>query len=282
MAAIKKNALQTVPAILEVAAFPIAGVTALLSDNSNAAAVIADIEGKVSSWTRIASVVDMALTVNKADGLVKAEADDTGTVYSGSRASIKVTGNWFEVGDLDALSVLLGEAYTSVAASPIAVTGEAKGTGWTVGQPIKLTNKDGDNTIVASIVVKEDSVALNLTTDYTTYVGNGTNGELGYTYIVPVTAQTGVITVDYSYTPSATRYSGMNTDFREVPRLLVKITTVADENGDVDTQYLSDAISSGDVVRSFVDSARAGEVKNTPFEIMVNNGGFHVSKVERF
>jgi hypothetical protein len=57
---------------------------------------------------------------------------------------------------------------------------------------------------------------------------------------------------------------------------------LADENGDVDTHYLSDAISSGDIVRSFVDSARAGEVKNTPFEITVNNGGFHVSKVERF
>jgi hypothetical protein len=282
MAATNEKALQTVPAILEVAVYPVAGITALNNNNGNAAAVVADIESKIVSWSRVASLTDLALNRNIADGLVEAETDDNGTVFRGSRAVISVTGNWFEEGDLDSLAVLLGEPYVSVAASPVAVTGEAHGTGWVVGKPFKLLNKDGDNTIVASIVVKEDSVALNLTTDYTTYVGDGSNGELGYTYIVPVAAETGVITVDYSYTPSATRYTGLDTTFRELPRLVARITTLADADGDIDVHYVVDAASTGDIVKNLVNSARAGEVKSTPFELSINKGGFLVSKVERF
>jgi hypothetical protein len=94
---------------------------------------------------------------------------------------------------------------TPVAGSATPVTGEAHGTGWTQGTPIRLTNKNGANTIVSSIVVKAAGSALVLNTDYRTYVGDGTNGELGYTYVVPVTSQSGAITVDYSYTPNASK-----------------------------------------------------------------------------
>lgn len=282
MAATNEKALQTVPAILEVAAYPAVAITALAANNSNAAAVIADIEGKVSSWSRVASITDLAITRNIADGLTQADTDDNGIVFSGSRAKITVKGNWFEEGDLDSIAVILGEPYVSVAASPVTVTAEAHGTGWTQGAPFKLTNKNGDNLTVGSIVVKEDSVALVLNTDYRTFVGDGDNGDLGFTYITPITAQAGVITVDYAYTPSATRYTGLDTAFRELPRLVARITTVADADGDVDTHYIVDAVSTGDLVKNLVNSARAGDVKNTPFELSVNNGGFLVSAVERF
>lgn len=94
---------------------------------------------------------------------------------------------------------------TNVAGSPTAVTAEAHGTGWTQGQPIKLLNKNGANTSVASIVVKSGVTTLTLNTDYRVFVGDGTNGELGYTFIVPVLTNAGVITVDYSYTPNASK-----------------------------------------------------------------------------
>jgi hypothetical protein len=48
--------------------------------------------------------------------------------------------------------------------------------------------------------VKEDGVALTLNTDYRIFKDAD-----GYNYILPLTAQTGVITVDYKYTPSANR-----------------------------------------------------------------------------
>ena len=106
---------------------------------------------------------------------------------------------------------------SSVAGNSTPVTGEAHGTGWTVALPIKLTNKNGDNTIVGSIVVKAGGSTITLNTDYKTYVGDGSNGELGATYIVPLTAQTLAITVDYAYVPNASKKivfarSGTKTD----------------------------------------------------------------------
>ena len=58
---------------------------------------------------------------------------------------------------------------------------------------------------MSSIVVKGGGSTLSLSTDYRTYVGDGSNGTLGVTYIVPITAQAGAITVDYSYTPNASK-----------------------------------------------------------------------------
>lgn len=91
--------------------------------------------------------------------------------------------------------------YSSTAGSSTPVVAEAKGTGWVVGKPIRLNNKNGANTSVTVTAVKANAVALTVTTNYTTYVADGTNGDLGYTYVVPVTANALAITVDYSYTP---------------------------------------------------------------------------------
>lgn len=91
---------------------------------------------------------------------------------------------------------------TLVDGTPVPVIAEAKGTGWVVGKPIKLTNRNWANTQVASITVKSGGSSLVLNTNYNVYVWDGTNGELGYTYITPVTASTLAITVDYTYTPN--------------------------------------------------------------------------------
>lgn len=109
--------------------------------------------------------------------------------------------NFDTIAKLDAGLVTL----TTVAGSATPVTNEAKGTGWTVGTPFRLNNKNGANTVVTAIVIKENAVTLVLNTDYRVFVGNGTNGELGYTFIVPLTARTLAITADYSYTPNASK-----------------------------------------------------------------------------
>ena len=77
------------------------------------------------------------------------------------------------------------------------VTWEDLGTGWVVWTPIRLKNKNGDNTIVTNIVINADWTALVAWTDYDTYV------HAGYTFVLPKTAQTGVLTGDYTYTPLA-------------------------------------------------------------------------------
>ena len=90
-------------------------------------------------------------------------------------------------------------SYSTVDGTPVNVTSEAKGTGWTVGSPIALSHKNGDNTIATSVVVKNNGTNLTANTDYRLFLENG------ITKILPITSQTGAITVAYTYTPSASK-----------------------------------------------------------------------------
>jgi hypothetical protein len=132
-------------------------------------------------------------------------SDNGGLVKSVIKEHIcEVSYNMWEF-DLDVMRQIRGgiDTYSTISGSATEVTGEAHGTGWTIGTPFKLTYKNGANTIVASIAVKAGGGALTAGTDYNTFVGDGSNGLLGYTYIVPITAQTLAITADYTYTPFA-------------------------------------------------------------------------------
>lgn len=143
---------------------------------------------------------------------------------------VKITFDLAEI-NFDNMAILDGGIInlSVVASTPVAVTAEAKGTGWTIANPIRLNNKNGANTIVSSIVVKENAVALVLNTDYKTYVGDGVNGTLGYTYIVPLTARTLAITVDYSYTPNASKKLTFNDSGTKTLKYMRLVNT--DENG---------------------------------------------------
>lgn len=112
---------------------------------------------------------------------------------------------------------------------PVAINGEALGTGWVQGKPIKLANKNGDNSEVSSIIIDAGGTPLVLDTDYRVYVGDGSNGTLGYTYIVPITANALVLDADYSYTPNASKkltFKDSGTKTTKVMRI-----TNTDENG---------------------------------------------------
>ncbi len=109
------------------------------------------------------------------------------------------------------------------------IVGEALGTGWTQGQPIKLANKNGSNAVVTNIVIDAAGSPLTLNTDYRVYVGDGSNGLLGYTYIVPITAQVGVLDADYDYTPNASKKLTFNDQGTKVDKVMRISNT--DENG---------------------------------------------------
>lgn len=132
--------------------------------------------------------------------------------------------------NLENISELNGGLFTlsTVAGSPVAVEDEALGTGWTQGQPIKLDHKDGDNTVVGSIVINADGTPLTLNTNYRVYVGDGSNGELGATYIVPITTSSAVLTADYSYTPNASK----KLTFAESGNSVLKKMRIINEDAD--------------------------------------------------
>ncbi len=116
-----------------------------------------------------------------------------------------------------------------VASSPVTVVAEAHGTGWTLGQPIATDFKNGANTVVGTIVVKSGVTTLTVNTDYRVYVGDGSNGVLGFTYIVPITAQAGAITFGYVYTPNASKNITFNDSGNKTLKVMRLVNT--DENG---------------------------------------------------
>lgn len=88
---------------------------------------------------------------------------------------VKITAELWELFFDNLAKIDAHGVFTNIAASPVSITGEAKGTGWTIGQPIMISNKNGANTIVTSIVVKGDGSPLTAGTNYRTYVSDGTN-----------------------------------------------------------------------------------------------------------
>ncbi len=116
--------------------------------------------------------------------------------------TVKFNFNLFEL-DLSNINLINWDwSLSSVEWSEINITDEALWTWWTIWTPIKLTNKNWDNTQVTNIVIAEDWTPLIENTDYDTYVWNWINWEKWLTYIVPLTDQTWVITADYDYTPN--------------------------------------------------------------------------------
>jgi len=151
-----------------------------------------------ATWVNLGALKDANLNVTKS--IIEVVMDNAKMPPKVKIDEVVFSANLYEI-VLENLQTMDGIAtYSTVDASPVVVTAEAHGTGWVAGVPFKLTHKDWDNTLVASVAVKEDGVALTLNTDYRIFIGGD-----GYTYILPVTAQTGVITADYTYTPLASK-----------------------------------------------------------------------------
>lgn len=207
------------------------------------------------------------------------ECDYQESKYSEPQLNCKF--DYLENLDLSALAIATGNTKLAVVSSPTTVTAEAHWTWWTIAQPFKLTNKNGANTIVSSIVVKANAVALVLNTDYRTYVWNGTNGDLGYTYIVPLTAQTLAITVDYSYTPNASEYMSEQIITKSMPQLVIKILWCPDSSGKYNTHYLVNVTLAWQITRWFVNLAEAWKPIPSPISFEWNYGWFVIDKVQR-
>ena len=245
-------------------------ITKIDSTGSNLDTVQAEFEAL--TYKRVASILDTTITTT--DNSVDTEADDTGIIDTSGDKVFTISGTFFEVLNSDFLVDCIGLLKKQITGSATPITGEALGTGWTIGQPIKLVNKNGDNTEVASIVIDADAVALVAWTDYNSYVGDGTNGELGYTYIVPITAQAWVLDADYSYTPNTTTILWANTAGETVPTIALKVEEI--DSADVPTGnicYFSNVKYNGDLSLTMVDKVRNGSLPASPFSFAQKKGG---------
>lgn len=250
MSAVKENALSKFIGLLYVAVYT-AGVP---------------------TFQRLASV--RALVNKNTYEETKVNADDTGTVLVFTKPECVIECTLLENSDVSLMDLIFPGTRANVAGTPVPVTGEAHGTGWTLGVPQKLTYKNGANTVVASITINEDATPLVLNTDYRIYVGDGINGELGYTYFVPIAAQTGVITADYTYTPNASAGFSFTKEQMELPQLIVKIEAAnpADPTKKK-TITLTKARVNGEFSMDFLDVVEAGDVNGSSLVFDLDDGG---------
>lgn len=196
---------------------------------------------------------------------VTINGDNVGRIKEFIRNHIAtLTFNWLEL-DLESAQKFRGgiDIYSTVAGTPVSVTDEALGI-WTQGQPIKLGHKNGSGSIVTGIAIKAGGSALEAGTDYQTYVGDGSNGESGATYIVPITAQTLTITADYTYTPNAAKQitTGGRT---EISPNVVRVTNVNEDGKKLEVTIFKSYSTSG--INLTLPSDDADDIWATPVNI---------------
>lgn len=276
MGAINANNLSTVAAKISVATFAswIPTYTVGTNDDVVAAYIAANF-----TFSRVASVIDLQTSENAAADIVETVADecDTQTIYKGWRPEIKASCTWYENQNLDVIKILLWENILNVAAAPVAITNEAAWSWIAAGTIYNLLYKNWAWTQVASISLADTGGALILNTDYAI----GVNDEW-YTYIVFLLATTGATTVNYTYTPTATKYTWLKAVSKELPRVIVKIETCPDVNSKVDTFYLVDCGINGELITPFLDVVRAWDLVWSSLELMVNKGWYILKGKQRF
>lgn len=278
MSAVNEKALSVNPGIVEVALNP-GTIPALAADGSNAVAVRSACDAL--TFVRLASVVDTKVSDNRGANVVEVLADDTGIVYKAGVPDVVLSGSFFEVGNVDAISLITGKSTLDVAASPVAVTTEiilaASSGAVAKGAVYVLRNKNGANTVVTSVTVDVAGTPLVANTDYTIKVDTdgSVTGEVGNSYITFLAATTNnaQVDVDYTYTPNASTYMGETIKSKEIPSLVARVTSTDPSTSKVKIVYLVDAGFEGELITSFVDVARAGNLEGSPFSFKGNRLG---------
>lgn len=194
MTAVNEDALSV--AVGDVYIAPRASVVALDDTLSNAATVITALDAL--SYERMASVVDVAFSVDSKTNQMKVETDDTGLIYQAYRPEAKIAGTWYESGDIDVLKRMLWLNVLDVAGSP------------------------------------------------------------------------------------AAKIYGQNLTTKTLPKLAIKIVGRADVNGKKNIIYLYDSAMNTEIMQSFADITRAGDIKGSPFEFIGNKGGCWLVKANKY
>lgn len=232
--------------------------------------IVLEVGPTLGSLVNVGALRDISFNQKGESAAIKFDnAQEIKTFRNGSKFSLDATLaeiNWSNIAIMNDGQVVV----TPVAGVSTPVVNEAKGTGWVQGTPFRLNNKNGANTVVTGIVIKENGVTLVLNTDYRVYVGNGTNGELGYTYIVPLSARTLAITADYAYVPSASKVVTFNENGKMVEKF-IRITNT-NEAGQTKVYVLSGVTNVAPIEIDF-----AGDEENEVATLPISLEGYVVS-----
>lgn len=212
-----------------------------------------------SSWTNLGALKEAKLNVTKS--IIEFVVDNAKMPPKVKIDEATFSANLYEIA-LENLQEIDGLAiYSTVNATLQTVVWEAHGTGWTINTPIKADFKNANNTAVGSIVVKNNSTTLTINTDYRTFVGAD-----GYTYILPVTAQTGAITFGYTYTPLASKEQLYKDIVKTLALSRFKFVNVDEDGKEFGIEFYEGYNRAG-IEAQFVSDDTTDDALNIPIEI---------------
>ena len=259
--------------------------TSIPSTDSNTVKTVEDYINANFTFTRSFGREGQSLTLDstKEEQVLEASECDLGEIDRSGKTLVAYKGNIFTIRDenvIQRIANLTGGKYETEAWTSTPVVGEAIQTNAAKGEILWIANKNGDNTIVTSITVKVAWSPIVLNTAYTVQVDNGRLGRLGQTYITILTAQTGAITVDYTYVPAAKYRIGVSGNRKSKKYTILKCVSCAtkpDAGGTAVSDYFY-------IVKAYLDTAveitfpkMSEAFKPVPMSFMEATGGDFVA-----
>jgi len=182
--------------------------TTIPSTDANTVKTVEDYIGANFTFTRAVGWEGQVLGLDSTqeEQVLEAAECDLWEINRSSKTLANFVGNFFSVRDewvLEKIAYLIWGKYETEAGTPVNLVWEALWTNAAVWDIVFLANKNWDNTIVTNVVVDLAGTPLVAWTDYKVEVDDGSLGRLWDSYIVFLLAQTGVLDVDYDYTPAA-------------------------------------------------------------------------------
>lgn len=226
------------------------------------------------SFRRLGSVRALANRVTYEKTEIK--ADDTGIVLTFTKPECVIECTFLESEDTALMDTICPGTKSDVSASPVNVVTEvlldfsAGATEWGTNEILIFENKNGDNTIVTSVTIDHNTVALVDGTDYELVLLD--DGRTGAVRIGAALTLTGNIDVDYTYTPNASTSFSFTREQLELPRLIVKIEAT-NSAGKVRRITLTDAVLSGEYAHEFLDVVENDDITGSSIAFDLNDGG---------
>jgi len=195
---------------------------------------------------------------------------------------------WLDVNNRSVFDKMLGIDKLTVAASPVSITGEViAAAGKSAGDIYIIANKNGDNSVVTSVVVDDNGSPLTLDTDYTLAVDSdgSVTGTIGNSYIVFLAdTSANQIDVDYDYTPNASVIDGYNIEKETVPYGLYKfvscVNPISATQGIKDTVYFWKYSITGEMLEAYIDRVET-EFAGADISFVGGLGGWYLKVKEQ-
>ncbi len=279
MAATNEKALGKYPWLVYVWEYT-SDIPALLDDMSNANAVTAYIDSNIV-FKRLASVIDVQVSTNLNADVVEVVTDDNWTIYKATTPEVKITWQWYESWEVDTVKTITGQNDLSVAGTLVSWASQTIAS-WTkaYNEYTALENQNGDGSAISiTSVTGWTDWALVADTDY---VLTEVNWVYGITILdsTTVTTMAQDFVIVYDYTPTATKYLGLNVKALEIPKMVVKI--VSSDWTNTNTEYLINSWFEWELIGSYIDVVRAWDLTPSAFDFKANKLGSRIGKYERF